>query len=147
VNYEYRLFTWICINRKNLCGGAGNSNVHGSVRAVRAAVFDSVLRSVWQRAQQCATVWQCGISLWQCSSVRQCGSVWQCVWQCAAIVCGSVWHQCSLHITYTKSLTRHIGVCPRRTEQWECAPHSLHILQYELTQIDQYELLIRINAN
>jgi hypothetical protein len=64
------------------------SSVHGSVRAVRAAVCDgSALGSVWQFVRQRAAVWQCG-------SVRQCVAVRGSVWQCAE-VCGSAGQQCA----------------------------------------------------
>jgi hypothetical protein len=79
------------MNRKNLCSSArqcgsassASGNVcdsahHGSVRAVCAAVAcGSVLGSLWQCAQQCAAVRQCG-SVRQCAAVRQSVAVRQC---------------------------------------------------------------------
>ena len=95
---------WLCVAVRLI----GCGNARSSVRAVvRTIVYGSALGSTWQRARQCAAVWQCGSvrqqfawlvvygsargKLWQCyAAVRQCGSVQQFKRLCAtahAAVC------------------------------------------------------------
>jgi hypothetical protein len=79
----------VCSSAAVLCGSAA---VGGS--ALCAAVRTAVCGCVQQCVRQCAVMRlvECGsavVRVWQCGSVRQCGSGWQCA-VCSSAR-GNVW--------------------------------------------------------